>query len=166
MREIIVIKQNIQEVETWRYSGQVLHDLSNGVLLEARFNRDNLPFLGEELRRNDRFIELFLTNQWFNIFEIHDRDDDHLKLWYCNVARPAQLKNSSVSYVDLALDLAVFPDGRRLILDEDEFSALEITPEERQIAYQAMDNLKEIFSNPQTFNLENWALRSAESQRI
>ena len=35
---------------------------------------------------------------------------------------------SQIRYVDLALDLLVFPDGRQLVLDEDEFEALH--PEE------------------------------------
>ncbi len=158
MQDVTVIKQNPQEVETWRYNGRVIQYLRQGVLIEARFNRDDLPFFGETLRRNDRFLEVFLTSQWFNIFEIRDREDDRLKLWYCNVTRPAQIKDDTVIYVDLALDLAVFPDRRKIVLDEDEFALLDITDEERRRARTALNELQTVFAHPEEFNLVAWAL--------
>ena len=68
-----------------QYSAQVLRRGSNFVLLEARFNRPDIPILDTVLKKGDRFVEIYYTDRWYNIFEIHDRDDDHLKGWYCNV---------------------------------------------------------------------------------
>ena len=35
-------------------------------------------------------MECFYNDRWYNILEIHDRDDDRLKAWYCNVTLPAE----------------------------------------------------------------------------
>jgi len=143
-QEIIVIKLNTQRQETWRYEGRILSLDANTVLIEAFFNRPDLPFHGITLRENDRFLERYYTDRWYNIFEIHDREDDHLKGWYCNVTAPAEIKPGKISYVDLALDLLAYPDGNYLVLDQDEFKDLDIDPQERSKANQALDALLDI----------------------
>lgn len=125
-QQIIVIKLDPQGQETWRYPGQVISRTPNSILIEAFFDREDFVFHGITLRKNDRFVERYYTDRWYNIFQIHDCQDDHLKAWYCNVTTPAQISPDEISYVDLALDLLVYPDGRYLILDEDEFIALDI----------------------------------------
>lgn len=151
---IDVIKLNTRREETWRYTGQVLRRWPNAVLLEARFNRDDTPFHEILLGRNDRFVEIFYSDRWFNIFEIHDREDDHLKGWYCNICRPAEFANGRVSYVDLALDLLVYPDGRNLVLDEDEFVDLHLDGETQAQALAAMEDLQELFRQHARLMLE------------
>lgn len=151
--EIVVIKQNPAGEETWRYSGVVLSRRPGAVLIEARFNREDTPFYEIVLRNNDRFVEVYYADRWYNIFEIHDRDDDRLKGWYCNVTRPAALLEGEIHYVDLALDLLVYPDGRQVVLDEDEFTELEITDELRSSARAGLRELQAIFTQPVTLNL-------------
>jgi hypothetical protein len=146
--EVVVIKRNPAGVETWRYPGRMLERGPNWVRLEAFFNRDDLPFHGMLLGRGDRFVETFYSDRGYNIFEVHAREDDALKGWYCNVARPAELSDGVVSYVDLALDLLVFPDRRQLVLDEDEFAALNLPPAEAAAARQALRELQDYFSAP------------------
>jgi predicted RNA-binding protein associated with RNAse of E/G family len=148
MDEILVRKLDVSRCETWRYSGRVIRRESNAVLLEAYFNRDDLPFHGIVLGRGDRFIEQFFTDRWYNIFEIHDRSDGHLKGWYCNVCLPAELDDHQVAYVDLALDLLVFPSGQQLILDEDEFAMLQIDDDTRLTARQALVELQQLMASP------------------
>jgi predicted RNA-binding protein associated with RNAse of E/G family len=95
------------------------------------------------LRENDRFIETFYTDRWYNIFEIYDRDDASLKGWYCNISQPAILGRGTVSYVDLALDLWVSTDGKQTVLDEDEFLLLNLDAQTRQKALKALAELKQ-----------------------
>lgn len=144
MSEVVVIKLDVQRKERWRYSGQILQQEPGMVLLEAYFNRDDADFHGMPFKRGDRFLEVYFADRWYNIFEIYDRDDGLLKGWYCNVTRPAVFEAGVVRYVDLALDLLVFADGRQLVLDEDEFAELEIGDAERQRARQALDELRGI----------------------
>jgi protein associated with RNAse G/E len=131
---------------TWEYTGQVLAKAQDFVRLEARFNRPDTPFQGITLKQNDRFVETFYTNRWYNIFEIHDRDDDTLKGWYCNVGKPAQWDAAdAISYIDLALDLWVRPDGAQSVLDEDEFATLALDASTRTRALAALAELQELF---------------------
>ena len=124
MDEAVVVKKlNLQGEETWRYEGRVVQQRQNGVLLEAFFNRPDLPFHGIVFAEGDRFLEAYWSDRWDNIFEIHIRVDDTIKVWYCNVSQPAQIKPGVIGFVDLNVDLLVYPDGRWLILDEDEFRA-------------------------------------------
>lgn len=143
--DILVRKLDEKGEETWRYQGQVLASSAEWVRLEAYFNREDMHFHGVLLARNDRFVETFYRDRWYNIFEIHDREDDHLKGWYCNIGYPAEIEQYEVSYRDLALDLLVFTDGRQLVLDREEFEALELDEGDRSQALAALQKLQEHF---------------------
>lgn len=143
MTPITVIKRNLASEETWRYSGLILRREAGALVLEARFNRPDTPFQGILLKENDRFVETYYTDRWYNIFEIHDRDDDRIKGWYCNIGYPAVLEaDDRLSYVDLALDLWIAPDGTQTVLDEDEFAALDLDAETRSRAQKALEELR------------------------
>lgn len=148
MNEFIrVQKLDLTGKLTWQYEGRVLRREPNAVVLEAYFNRPDMPFVDTVFKQNDRFIETFYMDRWYNIFEVHDRDDGALKGWYCNVGRPALVGSDTVSYVDLALDLWVSPDGRQTVLDEDEFEALKLSADERANARSALEQLKAAFKS-------------------
>ncbi len=138
---VTIIKLDIHRQETWRYEGRILNRNDKSLLIEAFFNRDDLSFHGIILKRNDRFLERYYQDRWYNIFEIHDREDDHLKGWYCNITKPAEVSRGEIAYVDLALDLLVYPDRNYLVLDEDEFNALTIDDSCRQAAHRALKEL-------------------------
>jgi protein associated with RNAse G/E len=139
--EVIVVKLNPKREETWRYEGRILSKHPHSLLIEARFNREAVPFHGIILHKNDRFLERYYSNRWYNLFEIHDREDDGLKGWYCNVTMPAEFSDGKIAYIDLALDVLVYPDGQYLILDEDEFIDLRLPHEQQTKARQALDSL-------------------------
>ena len=144
---ITVIKRDATGAETFRYPGVILRQEPGRVVLEARFNRPDLPFMGTVFRQGDRFVETFYTERWYNILEIHDLEDDRIKGWYCNVGRPAVLEaDDRLSYVDLVLDLWVAPDGSQTVLDEDEFVNLQLDDETRRMARAGLDGLKQVFS--------------------
>jgi uncharacterized protein len=146
MKEAIqVLKKNLNGEITWQYEGQVLRRKRNAVVLEALFNRPDMPFMNVTLKENDRFVETFYADRWYNIFEIYDRDDGKLKGWYCNVGQPAVLTEDAVSYVDLALDLWVSADGKQTVLDEDEFAVMSLTDSEREKALNALAELQQLF---------------------
>ncbi len=148
MSRITVIKRNLAGEETWRYSGQLLKRTENALILEAPFNLDDTPFMGIFLKRGDRFVEIFYTDRWYNIFEIHDRDDGTLKGWYCNIGRPAVFEaEDCLSFIDLALDLWVAPDGTQTVQDEDEFEVLNLDTETQEKALDALEQLKMRFSS-------------------
>ena len=146
MEPINIRKRDLQGEVAWQYSGLILERGADFVRIEARFNRDDMPFMGIVFKRNDRFVETFYTNRWYNIFEVHDRDDDQIKGWYCNLGRPAVWDApDTISYVDLALDLWVGADGSQTVLDKDEFDALGLDETLKAHVLEALDELKKMF---------------------
>jgi hypothetical protein len=94
-----------------------------------------------DLEPRDRWIETFYADRWYNIFEIY-ASDGRLKGWYCNITRPARIGRGEVEAEDLALDLWVSPSGETEVLDEDEFDALPLQPEERRAGLDALAELQ------------------------
>ncbi len=143
---IKVQKRNLGGEVVYEYEGELLHQAENSVTLEALFTRDDLPFMGVVLKKDDRFVEYYYSDRWYNIFEIHDRDDDSLKGWYCNIGMPAVIEDGIVSYVDLALDLWVSTSGDQTVLDDDEFESLGLSEELRASALNGLEELKLLFT--------------------
>jgi hypothetical protein len=147
---ITIVKNNHLGEEVWRYPGLLIARSARGFLFEAHFNRGDLDFNGMLLKQNDRFLELYLLEKYFNIYQIYDRDDGRLKGWYCNVTKPVRVEDSFIHYDDLALDLLVFPDGRQLVLDEDEFAELNLPTELQEQARVGLRELQSLFTkNPE-----------------
>lgn len=153
--DISLIKRNQFGVEVWRYSGRLVKETTKGVLVEAAFNRSDLPFHGLVFKHHDCFLELYLYSKWFNIYEVHDRDSNGIKCWYCNVTRPAEFHPDSIAYDDLALDLLVYPQGLQLVLDEDEFLSLNLPNAEVQQARMGLAQLQTILKNPAFFSFDS-----------
>ena len=163
MSQVVVIKRNLAGREVFRYSGEVVTRSPQAVLVEARFSRPDLPFHGLTFGQGDRMLEAFYAARWFNIFQIHDRADGALKGWYCNIALPAELEQESVSFIDLALDLLVLADGRQLVLDEDEFAALNLDEARALQARAALADLQGLFARSGGFDIErDWKLLIAD----
>lgn len=153
MDDVTVIKLNIGGEETWRYHGRLVRCTQRGAFLEAYFNRDDLPFHGIVMRRGDLFLEVYFSDRWYNLFEIHDHESGQIKGWYANISRPAEFTGREIRYVDLALDLLVYPDGRQLVLDADEFAMLDLDVFARQKAWKALEELKRLVKPEQGFRL-------------
>ncbi len=137
-----IIKKNHKDEATWEYSAEVVRREKNFIIVEALFNRDNVPFQEIILKRNDRFVETFYTDKWFNIFEVYDRDDGRIKGWYCNIAKPAEITENEIAYSDLILDLWVNAEGKQVVLDEEELNELNIDEDLKKKIYESLDELK------------------------
>lgn len=119
---ITVYKQNALGETRIRYTGELLERLSNGVVILASWTLPKRDLGYIQFEPGDHFVEYYYIDRWFNIFDIADENGER-KGWYCNVAAPAIIADDTVQQVDLLLDVWVYPDGRMLILDEDEFAA-------------------------------------------
>ena len=144
---IKVQKKNPAGEVTYEYEGALLSRDEHSIILEASFDRADMPFMDVVFKSGDRFVEYYYTDRWYNIFVIHDREDDKIKGWYCNIGKPAIFEDGIVSYVDLALDLWVSTDGKQTVLDEDEFEKLDLNEELRRGALKGLDELKQLFLN-------------------
>jgi len=142
-----ILKKNLAGEVVFQYEGEVVNRDGNSILVEAYFNRDDMPFQGITLKRNDRFMESYFIDKWYNIFEIYDRDDGKLKGWYCNLTTPAVIEGDTIAYIDLALDLWVSADGTQTVLDEDEMEELKLTEEYKKQVFESLRELQELFTS-------------------
>ena len=143
---IKVQKKNLADEVLVEYEGNILERNESTVTLEALFTRSDMPFMDVVFKKGDRFVEYFYADRWYNIFEIHDRDDGEIKGWYCNIGMPAVIEDGVVSYVDLALDLWVSVHGKQTVLDEDEFENLGLSDDLRTGALNGLKQLKHLFT--------------------
>jgi protein associated with RNAse G/E len=142
-----VQKKNLAGDIKYEYVGDVLRRDEHSIVLEALFDRADMPFMDVVFQTGDRFVEYYFANRWYNIFTIHDREDDRVKGWYCNIGQPAVIEDGLVSYVDLALDLWVSANGTQTVLDEDEFEELKLSEDLRSNALNGLAELKDLFKN-------------------
>jgi protein associated with RNAse G/E len=147
MKSINVLKQDYLGRDVWKYSGKLVEKNNNKIVIEAYFDRGDTQVDQLMIRRGDKFIETYYSDQWYNIYEIQDQLSGQVKAWYCNLCYPAQIGHDSVFYRDLELDLLVYPDGAQVILDMEEFEALPIANEVRLNALQGLKKLRELFSS-------------------
>ncbi len=138
MREFTVIKRDANGISVFSYTGVLVERNQGFVCIDAVFELDDRDLGYVRLRRGDRFREWFYAVQWFNIFRVQDGETLALKGWYCNITRPPIIAEASVTADDLELDVFVFPDGKTLLLDEDEFAQLGLSPSEKAKARQAV----------------------------
>jgi hypothetical protein len=146
-QRIKVQKKNPAGELMYEYEGEVLRREEHSIVLEALFDRADMPFMDVVFKTGDVFIEYYYTDRWYNIFTIMDREDGKIKGWYCNVGKPAIIEDGVVSYVDLALDLWVSTSGKQTVLDEDEFEKLGLSKELRVSALTGLNELQTLFKN-------------------
>jgi len=137
MPPFTVIKRDAQGQPQLQYRGKLHARGRSFVCIDATFAPESRDLGYISLQQGDLFREWFYHQRWYNIFRVHDPESRAIKGWYCNITRPPQIAPLQVAADDLALDLFVYPDGRLLRLDEQEFAALQLPLPERHQALQA-----------------------------
>jgi uncharacterized protein len=138
-----VVKLGPDRSRIFAWDGRLLEQTPEHVLLAGFFTRLQRDLGYVVLERGDLFLEWYYFGRWYNIFQIYSTAGQ-LKGWYCNIGMPPELVDGELHYVDLALDVFVFPDGRHLVLDEDEFDVLKaegLPPAEAAGAEQGLAEL-------------------------
>lgn len=108
------------------YPGEVIAADDAAVIVRAVWTRErqHLPYV--TLEPGDVFIETFYRDRWYNVFEVRAADGT-LKGWYANITRPPRIADTELDWLDLAMDAWMNPEGRVIVLDEDEFAAMHTT---------------------------------------
>lgn len=94
---------------------------------EKIFTQHEYPFVittssGELKRFNIAVTVTHFFHRWFNIIAVFNRKKTFVH-WYVNLTTPIQFDGQSITYDDLLLDLRVYPDFTRELLDQDEYLA-------------------------------------------
>jgi len=72
------------------------------------------------LKRGFPIVYFELMDRWFSIVKVRDLEGKHTG-YYCDIATPPRLlKDGTLEFTDLFLDLWVSPDLRYKVLDEEE----------------------------------------------
>lgn len=93
-----------------------------GALIElvGEFDRDvEHPHLGS-ISRGTVSHEYYWLDRWYNIFRFHEPTGE-LRNYYCNIGMPPTFADSVVDYVDLDIDVLIWPDHTCEVLDQVEF---------------------------------------------
>ncbi|MFD7861262.1 DUF402 domain-containing protein [Streptomyces sp. NPDC057682] len=95
----------------------------------------------------DVFTEHYWRDAWFAVKEVRSGAGE-LKGWYCDVTRPAVLRDGELLVEDLDLDLWVSADRSAVLrLDEDEFEESGLAardPRAARAAVAALDELERL----------------------
>lgn len=146
---ITIVKLDPLGVEKIRYTGDVISRSQYEVVVQASWTMTERDLGYTRFEPGDRFIEFYYADRWFNIFDIAHKDGLR-KGWYCNIAEPARIMETSIEQVDLFLDVWVDPTGKVLILDEDEFAATTTLSETQRLrAQQGLHALLDIIEKRQ-----------------
>jgi uncharacterized protein len=149
MNNIIVEKHDHLGEPVVRYEGEILQRTEYSVCLRAIFSRPESDLGFVSFQSGDVFIEWFYTDRWYNIFQVHEGESGRIKGWYCNVTRPAYIAHDIIVSDDLAIDIFVFPNGNIVLLDEEEFSKLDLPTDERLEALRAIQTIRQAVNDRQ-----------------
>lgn len=146
---ITVVKQDPRGKAKLRYQGEIAESLPDKIIIQAIWTHPSRDLGYIQFEPGDCFTEYFYTDRWFNIFEITSAAGTR-KGWYCNVTEPAVIFDHRVEQIDLILDVWVSPDGKALILDEDEFAAdSTLSDEQRERARQGLQAILQLLETRQ-----------------
>lgn len=103
----------------WLQPFRVVSDDGNLLVTSYRARTPIYTSRGEFRSPYDSLV-YFWRDRWYNVFRL-SRPGCRTALWYCNITTPPTFDGCQLGYVDLDLDVKVFPNGCIELLDEDEF---------------------------------------------
>jgi protein associated with RNAse G/E len=100
-----------------------------------------------EIAAGTTSYEYYWLDRWYNVFRFH-QPDGSLRNYYCNINMPPRFENGVLDYVDLDIDIVIWPDGSVVTLDEEEFAsnaaAYRYPEDVRENADHALRELREL----------------------
>src|SRR5580765_1994739 len=108
--------QNIRR--SWQ--GGLISSNENLLVVVGRFESEVEHSGLGTIKQNTVSVEYFWLDRWYNIFKFHEADGS-LRNYYCNIAMPATFADGILDYVDLDIDLVVWPNRKYEVLDRDDF---------------------------------------------
>jgi protein associated with RNAse G/E len=78
------------------------------------------PDLGR-IEKGTLSYEYYWLDRWYNIFRFHTAGE--LRNYYCNISMPPSFADDVLDYIDLDIDIVVWPDFEHTVLDRDDYIA-------------------------------------------
>ncbi len=146
-KTITVIKRDHQGAEILRYQGEVIGRGATWICIFAIYTRPSSNAGYMHYEQGDRFTEWFYSDRWYNVFRIDSFRDGALKGWYCNITRPTEIDDQIIASDDLELDVFVSPTRAILLLDEADYAALTLDPEEQAAVWEAVTDIRALVAS-------------------
>jgi protein associated with RNAse G/E len=129
-------------VNARKYDGRIRRSWAGGLVsatddlitLLARFSETHVHNDLGTLHAGTISLEYFWLDRWYNVFQFREPDGTP-KAFYANIAMPATFDGAVIDYVDLDIDVILWPDGRVDVLDRDDF-------EQNAVTYGYTDDVK------------------------
>ncbi|MEE1769181.1 DUF402 domain-containing protein [Streptomyces sp. JV185] len=143
--EVALVKAGRTKI---RYPADVVRDDGVRVTVRAPWAAPGVRDFGfVRFEPGDVFTEHYWRDRWFAVKEVRTGEGG-LKGWYCDITRPAVLRDGQLLVEDLDLDLWVSADGSSVLrLDEDEFEESGLAgrdPAAAGAARRALDELEHL----------------------
>jgi hypothetical protein len=144
MTTLTVRKHDWQGKFRYAWTGELIIDEPPVLVIAAAWQGPGEPAVGEiRFEMGDRFTEYYYLDRPCALWKI-EQPDGAVKGWYCNVNTLPARKDDVLSFNDLILDVLVYPDGRFMVLDRDEFAAARDAGLPREQAQLAERGIAEI----------------------
>lgn len=116
-------------INSRKFDGSIRRSWKAGIVSQSedlivavgRFDRDVEHSDLGSIKEGTVSFEHFWLDRWYNVFRFHEPDGS-LRNYYCNIAMPASMNGHELDFIDLDIDVVVWPDGRLEILDRDDFA--------------------------------------------
>lgn len=103
------------------WAGEVVATSDSAIDLVGVFDGSvDHPDLGR-IEQDTVSHERFYRDRWYNYFRF-EHPSGTLRNYYINICMPPSIGDHVIDYVDLDIDIIVWPDGRIVTLDLDEFT--------------------------------------------
>lgn len=115
-------------IKSYKHDGSLHRTWRETMVLKTSENEiiginDHTVVIEDDGRRwvtREPAIVYFHRKYWFNIVAMIR---DNGVSYYCNLASPFVLDKEALKYIDYDLDVKVYPDGEKRLLDADEYQA-------------------------------------------
>ena len=102
------------------WTATLVKSTEDHILLEGFFESEVRHQDLGVIAKGTRSVETFFLDRWYNYFCFFEPSGE-FRNYYINISMPPQVSNCTVDYVDLDIDIIIWPDGQTEILDEQEF---------------------------------------------
>lgn len=118
-REIIVNALRYDRSIKRSWSAGLVNDNDGHIVVIGRFSLDVRHDDLGDIAKGTVSIEHFWLDRWSNVFCFYE-PDGRFRNYYCNIALPPTFDGQTLEFVDLDLDVVVWPGEAPVLLDEEE----------------------------------------------
>lgn len=134
---------------------ELIEEMDSLLVFVGKFEDDvHHPDLGH-IRAGTVSYEYYWLDRWYSIFRFHEPSGS-FRNFYCNLNMPPSFSDGVLDYVDLDIDVVVWPDLSYKVLDRDDYEGNAVRfGYSEEVKEKVEDTLKELLELVETRKLPN-----------